>query len=447
MGLSNRLGIESFDNPLDENHEGFIATGDESETASAAILDATQESADVDAEADVADKIDDAQEDLEDQVELGEAAVESNTFTAAAAHFQKLAFKNALAKIASPAVAASIANADLPAIESFNDDPRRAGTLATEAIKETLREFWQTVKAQFKKLWTNIRNWYESTIAAAPRLKSRAQRIQKRAENIEGTVKGKIKVSAAGTIHVDGQLGAKATGAFDTLLTKAKEVLAVKSATDLEAGAKGIVDEVEALGKAKSGKGSDALSKKVKDALIPMTGGNVASEIVKTYGDSNEVSVTGTVELNGGNQLIAITGKGEARDVARRTKNAKVSFRKKQPDLGGKEFDALSGSQVQNLMEKVMQACEVIIDFKKAWERMNKFQDTIVSAGDKATGEVSKDLDSTTQRELRTLISASVGVFRKGATFRKDVCQMLLSVGGGLCSYAESSLSAHSTKD
>lgn len=442
------LGTEGYENPLDENAEGFVATGDESETASAAILEATRESAEVDAAEQDAENIDEAVEDLEDQAELGEVAVESNQYTPMVAEMQRIGVKSALSKIVGMPVAKKVVDGNLlPARESFDADPNGAGTLATESIKDTIREFWAAIKAQFKKVMDKIKDWFNSTIAAAPRLKARAAKIQKRAENTTGTAKAKIKVSSASSIHVNGALGDAAVSGFGELLAKSKEVLTVAKTEAADKASKGVLDAVEKAAKAKTTtKAENMLSGvKVTDAIVAFSGGT-APETTSTFGGKDEISVTATKELPGGVQLVTITGKGDAKEIVKRTRNAKVEARKKQPDLAGKEFPALTLPVIDKLMDKVQEGCEVIIDYKKASNKIDQYQNDIISAGDKATGSIDKDIDSTTQREIRTLIQAAVGLFRRAIVFRKDVAQLVLSTGGGFCTYAEASLSSYKEK-
>lgn len=442
------LGTEAYENPLDENAEGFVATGDESETASAAILEATRESAEVDAAESDAENIDDAVEDLEDQAELGEVAVESNQYTPMVAEMQRIGLKSALSKVVGMPVAKNVVDgALLPARESFDADANSAGTLATESIKETIREFWAAIKAQFKKVMDKIKDWFNSTIAAAPRLKARAAKIQKRAEGTTGTPKAKIKVSSASVIHVNGALGDAAISAFQEVVAKGKEILTVAKADEADKTAKQVLDAVEKAAKAKTTtKAESVLSGvKVDGALINFSGGSVP-DTASALGSKDEVSVTATKELSGGVQLVTVLGKGDKKDVLRRTRNAKVEARKKQPEVAGKEFPALSLSVIDKVMDKVQEGCEVIIDYKKASNKIDQYQNDIISAGDKATGSIDKDIDSTTQREIRTLIQGAVGLFRRAIVFRKDVAQLILSAGGGICTYAESSLSSYKEK-
>lgn len=441
------LGTEAYENPLDENSAGFVATGDESETASAAILEATRESAEVDAAEAEASAIDDATDDLEDQAELAEVAVESGNFTPMMGELQRIGLKSILTRVAGPALAKRAVDGKLlPARENFEANPRDAAVMACESIKETIREFWNAVKAQFKKVMDTIRNWFVTTVDAAPRLRARAARIQKRAENTQGTAKGKIKVSSAPSIHVNGSLGDTAVAGFNDLVAKGKEILTVTKADDVEKASKDILEEVEKAGKAKKLGEAGGLKDKVNKALISVSGGQVP-ETAKQFGANDEVTITASKELPGGVVLLEIKGKGEAKDAVKRTRNAKVSAKSKAPAVKDKEYEPLALNTIDRLMNKVQEGCEVIIDYKKAANKLDSYQKDIIAKGDTATNAVDKDLDSTTQRELRSLIQGSVGVFRKAITFRKDVIQLILTAGGGFCTYAEASLGAYTTKD
>ena len=125
MNILSELGLakESFDNPLDENSAGYIATGEpESETASAAILEATKESAEIDADIDALETVEDATQAIDEQVAVGEVALETNSYTPMLAVIQRVAMKNTLTSVAGRAKATALINNPkyMPAQESFD---------------------------------------------------------------------------------------------------------------------------------------------------------------------------------------------------------------------------------------------------------------------------------------------------------------------------------------
>lgn len=441
------LGIESADTPENEVNEGFIASGDESETASAAILDATQEEADAVEANNLADATLEAEEQLEEQDDTLEVAQESGQFSAVAAQLAKTNLRQTLALVAGPHLAKSLVVGMYPATESFENDSMGALSVARESLKETLKGFWQAIKAAFTKAFTKLRTWFHSTIDAAPRLRARAQRIQKRAENTKGTVKGKIKVGSASSIHVNEQLGASAITGFNSVLTHAKTVLSVKSASELEAAASKMCTAIEAIGKGNKSAGDFKAGVNEGGLSISFSGGTVSDDNKKRFGEASEVSVVGSAEVSGGKQFIRVTGKGTDVSGLKRNKNTIVKVSKKDKDFVGKEFDALTISQVDKVCETVQQACDVVIDYKKAWARFDKLEKDVVKAGDTATKDIDKDADSTTTRETKAAIRAATAIVRNAATFRNETIQLVLTSGQGMLSYCDSSLSAHSEKD
>lgn len=78
----------------------------------------------------------------------------------------------------------------LPSQESYLD-PMEYTLSLEEGIKETLKNFWDGLKAKLKALQTKVRSWYLKVFDATPRLQQQAEALRAKAESANGQPKEK----------------------------------------------------------------------------------------------------------------------------------------------------------------------------------------------------------------------------------------------------------------
>lgn len=400
LGLKG-LGRESFDNPLDETAEGYIATGDESETASAAILEATVESAEIDEELEVMDDTTEAIEDLDDQAEIAEVAVEHNAYTPQLAMIQRVAMKNTLTKIAPRREVVALVDSKLmPAQESFEDG--NGGVLAAESFRETAGELWTSAKKQFKEIMGRIVKFLMGIFDAATKLENRAEKLKSVTKNAKA---GKVKVSGAKTLMVGNKLGSDAIDGLSIFLE------ALNRATDEGEVASNLA----------------ALTSDAKDGTaISFTGGTVPSDVKSTAG--SDADVTCSKEACGGYVFVTIKGKGE--NAIKGTRNiVHQTGDKKAPE----ESDALSSSEAGNAVNLVLQIAKAAQRGKAVAKKFDSF----VKQYDANISKASKDEDKTKQAAARKKMMEGLTYARNITAFRKDVVAKSLAAGNAMCNYVE----------
>lgn len=409
MNILAQLGLarESFENPMDEVAGGFIATGDESETASAAILEATKESAEIDEEIATLENVEDATSAIDDQVEVGEIAIEQNRYTPTLGLIQKTALKNALASISTRAKANAVVNNTnyMPANESFENG--NGGVLAVESMKETANELWATIKAQFKKIMEQIMNFFKGIFDKGEKLAKRAEKLKANAKN---AVAGKVKPTAAGSIMVGDKLGSEAIAGFDITISALKEAL---SETRLGTGYLAI-------------DAGDA-----EKATISFTGGTVPSDLQSTSPEGSKVTCSN--EASGGVVFVTVIGKeGENNAAIKDSYNVIHKTSKKETP---EESDALTSSEITSVMSKVIDLGREVSRGKALASKFDAANKKFEKDVNKAAGKDDKE----EQKAERAKFAASVVFGRKAAAFRKDIVIHALKAGNAMCNYAEAS--------
>lgn len=403
------LGRESFENPMDEVAEGYIATGEpEADTASAAILEATKESAEIDEDLATLDDTAEATNDIDEQVEIGEIAVEQNQYTPMLAMIQKTALKNALSKVSSRANAKAVVDElIMPAQETF--DTSKGGTLAVENMKDTANELWASVKAQFKQIMDRIVQFFRNVFDAGTKLANRAEKLKAAKLKSAG---GKVKPSGAGAIKVGNKLGDDAIKGFDIVVRAVNDAL---SESRLNAG-----HLVVAAGG-------------VRDALIDFNSGEVPSELKSTAPEG--ATVTCTKEASGGVVFATIIGKsGEEGGEAKDSHNV---IHKTAKEGTPEESDALTDAECSSVLSHVIEMAKVIgkgKELAKKLEGANKEFEKQINAASK------KDKDEA--RIERAKFTGYVTFARRATAFRKDLTVLALAAGNGMCNYVEASCKA-----
>lgn len=399
LGL--KLGAESFENPMDEVAAGYVATGDESETASAAILDITKESAEIDEDAEILDNTEDAVAAIDDQVEIGEIALEQNAYTPQLRMIQSIALKNALAGVSDRERAKAIVDGRLmPAHESTEGG--NGGKLAVENMKETAGALYSSAIAQFKAIIEKIINFLKTSFDGAHKLQKRANDLKASASKAQP---GKVKVTAAGTIKVGDKLGQDAVDGYKIV-------------------AKAVSDT---FSESRMNFGNLAVEAGDSDALVvDFSGGEVPADLKSTAAEGATVTCSG--EASGGVVFAAIKGGNGSHNVIHKT------AAKGNPE----ESDALSSAQITSTLGDVVSVCADIIKGKALASKLQ----AAVKSFEKDFGKGGAKEGEGQDKDSRANVTAALTAARRAGMFRKDLVTLALAAGNGMCNYVEASTKA-----
>lgn len=453
-----QIALESGDV---EHNEAPLANGEETHTVANAIAEAqdlAQEAADEDQ---VADKLEAEQEQVEDLAgEVEETIAQEGALDATAARILRTAFSNIVGK--------RYAAKSLPATESFEGTRaagREATQIALESIKETLKKFWDAIKAQFKKVYQKVKDWMVKTFSAAKKLKERAEKIQKRAGETTGTIEEKsFSFGQTKTIAVEGKYNDPTvlTSSLTKLRNTIKSTITELKKDDVD---QEIQNTVNALKAAFTAKGSqrglgnlDGLVKAVKGTVkgagtVPGSVGDV-TKYKAQFGDAGETGVTGLFGLPGGKAIIVVSYDKKADSIEKGVKTLKGSKlilgsdKYTARDVTDGEVKTLTVSQADKVCDDVIEIAEVIYDFEKNWKENDKHVEKVQREVDDIVKEFDQEDDATSgdKRYFRNFCTAAVGALRRQSQFKAQLCQYGLTTGNAFLNYAERSLSQHKTK-
>ena len=427
---------------------------DESETATAAVDEVVQESAEVaeaDAEADDMGERVELAEDLHDTVEP--VVTEGAGLDRAGMALLLTGMRRVAGKYGKHNVGRDV---KMEAISAGMSGRKEQTAIQFENIKDTLKQAWEAIKAAFKKAWAKVKTWYVKTFDASKKLKARAEKIRTRAENATSTIENK-KFSFAGakTLATGGKLQAagfiislnNVKALTDKLLDQVKTDKVDSAAEEL----------ADLIGEDVSAANIPATVVKIHDKLVKGVEGvggskpsTVTDKIVTGFGE--DVSAAYSAELPGGKVVVRLTGKepseGDmaAKKIAaiRRTRLVFSGVTDKPKDVSG-DSETLSASQVATVADAVIDIADNIFDFKKGWENRDKSQAKVLSAIDKAFGEINKDkeVDPGVQRLARGVAGAATDLIRRDATFSASFVSYAMNLGNVALSYAERSLAQY----
>ena len=92
-------------------------------------------------------------------------------------------------------------------LESFDDNKSRATTVSMEGIGQALKDLWEAIVKKFKEMVKKIVDFYQKTIAAAPRIKRRAEGVRKKADKTTGSPEEtQVKVGLFPQLNIQGHV-------------------------------------------------------------------------------------------------------------------------------------------------------------------------------------------------------------------------------------------------
>ncbi|WBF04863.1 hypothetical protein [Erwinia phage vB_Ea277G] len=352
-------------------------------------------------------------------------------------------------------------------VESFSDSGRSAQStrVAVEGLKATIKNWWQKLKAWFKKMRAKLKTWWEKTWAAAPRLKSNAQSIRERAQKTTSVAKEKkIEVVAANKVlGLDGKFpGAQGLAtALNTAADTAGKLFETVQPKSIEV-ADNILKAIEAAkfsDEASLSSLGDNLVKAAAD-LNPDTqlfSKDVPDAKATGFGEIGEGLTLRRTEQMPGNQAIFVcfapagagaTGaadkiKGAADALARR-KTTVTGVLAKDVDDSSVSVDTATTQQIISICDAVIKMADIIEGYKRKFAKSEEAHKNLDQAGDHVEREANdgdaKEGMSAILSDIRRIIPAARLLIDEPSAKLSGV---FMSVGKNTLNYCNRSLSAY----
>lgn len=495
-------GIEDGDEPTN-TEVGEQPIADE---VSAPVADVAEAAAEVAEEEEaLADLTTDADqtEDLQGAVEVATNGGEE-AMSAESAAWVRLALHQITGKY-------GITSDVMPTLEAFGGSSgRRAATRATlEGISDFLKKIWNAIKAQIQKVWAYMKNWYLKVLDAAPRLKKKAEAVSKRSENMTGSPEAKDVSGPLKQLHIAGKapdgsllaakfklvaekmgaaLGNKTSGGYEKTFEayeKAINDLAEMDAdkvTETEAKSRGAAANSESIASFVMSLEATPVITGISPAGLgprpaaPILEGpirNIARTQTDTANDSGgdgnkplpnaeaeerfgtDTSATRSDELPGGKAVFTLTAVDAKNYVAvvRHTGSKFTDHDKKPKEVDSTgDFKTYNSSNIQAICDSIVEICDHIIDYKKAWEKRDKYTAKLKTSVDKAMnnadkekaeGEITETMVKNKRAVIRDLVKGLQNCWSKGASYESAMINYGISVSRAALTVCEASIAQY----
>ena len=372
-------------------------TEDGEPTPEADEVELNEAADEIDGDSEAIDELQDASEALESIYLSMESAQRDGGLTREAAVFAGHAVQAAMRKfnVSSEEVGISL--------ESFSDNKARATTVSMEGIREALKAIWDKIVSVFQAMMKKIADFWNKYVAAAPRIKRRAEGLRKKARNVTGTQKEKtIATGLFRQLNVAGEVP-KAANMPGYIKSVRGIFVKNKSTDELDTFAKSIFNKGE-LTSGNWGASVNILKSAVQ--AVQSTYNVKTKRAVTIAGDNVTVSTSGSLP---GNAIIVAdlikdynaetrnNNQDSAQGFANAARSVKWGVYADKHDLKAKDndkdkkFETLSASSVEAICEEIIQSMELIIQQKTQSARKENTLKLIKKAGDEFVNDASSD--------------------------------------------------------
>ena len=447
----------------------------EDETATAAVADTEAEASDVAQEDADTDQLGEEQEQLGEVEETIEQ--ESAGLSPEAARYLNLSLQRIVGKKHANKI---IATENYSSGRAAQQEAKR---IALEGIKDTLKSFWEAIKAQLKKFYAKVKTFFIKMFSGAKKLKERAEKLQKKANDTVGTIEEKsFSFGQTKAIAVEGKYNdiSSVTGGLTGIrkwmegnLTVQKsdkyETVVEEAQTAIEKAVKDIADDFKNNGRAKASatSGNYNVSKALAEAgvvnIAPL--GTVSSpdkKLIEMYagGKDSKDTIEVSSSLPGGKAIVSIkagltnttTNHDGVNEWSRAIKNTRLVLGndKYTPrEVSEGDVKTLTTSQIDKVCDDVIEIGETAYTYEKAWEKRDKFQAKLEREIDSIVKDVHNDDDdnnSRVQRVVRGYAESFTASVRRRTTFESQFISYALTTANAFLNYAERSLAQHKSK-
>lgn len=359
-----------------------------------------------------------------------------------------------------------IENAMSVSVEAFSDSGRsaQATRVAVEGLKATIKNWWQKLKAWFKKMRAKLKTWWEKTWAAAPRLKSNAQAIRERAQKTTSVAKEKKIDLVAGNkvLGIQGKFPGAQTlaSSLNDSFTIAQKLFETVQPASI-AAAEAILKVLEAA-KFDDEAGINALATGLSTEVVKLAPSNdlytveVADGKQTGFGEvDGGLKLKRTVEMPG-NQAIfccfqnaspvatGAAGIKSSADIIARRKTTVTSVLAKEVDDSSVNVDTATTQQIITICDHVIKIADVIEGFKRKFAKAEDAHKELDRCGDAIEREANdgdaKEGMSAILSDIRRIIPAVRGLIDEPSAKLSGV---FMSVGKHSLNYCNRSLSAY----
>lgn len=429
-------------------------TEDGENTPEADEVEIIEESSEIEADDEVIEEMTEAADSLESIYIAMESAQTNGGLTAEAAQFASIAVENIVRKY-------GVTSSDMGiSLESFNDNRVQATTVSMEGVGSALKDLWDAIVTKFHAMIKKIVDFYQKTIAAAPRIKRRAEALRKKARATTGAAKEKtIKTGLYNSLNIAGQVptAAMLSSALKDMYT---DVVTNKNRKEIVADAAALFGSFSTAGTGTTG-GADGVANALKTRLglkdFPVNSGNytiagsVSASGVKVGGYNATSAIEMTRNLPGNKMWFA----GAVGGTERTSKIAAFrdfrcgiftdddTVKTDRATTKEKEWAVLATNEVESLCDLVVKNMEAIISQKTQADKKLNSVKILKKEGEKLIAKIDGDDKAKNKAEATAALQVATEVMRHQNTGEAAALSHSYRTSKAILAYCARSLSQY----
>ena len=292
-------------------------------------------------------------------------------------------------------------------IESFGAKGERFSStrVSIEEEKGTLTKIWEAIKRGLTALGEKLKTWYNNIFKVADKLKEKFDAMKKTVEGLGNkSVKGDKTVEfSSGALLSKGQTELNLKTNVANLESEAKSFL--KDNT-IRSSINEMIDSIEKVD-FKAGKVDDAWTNSIEPFLKKITGISKTKSSTADIPSAMKVegmTVTKHDELPGNKAIYVYSSAVGVFDVEKISKfGYKIGPFKDDNTIKDKvKYNVMSVGDLKTNVEMGIRLTDIIIEFKKGNDEVNKIKERIKKVGDKIS-DASKDNASSGKKAINAL--------------------------------------------
>lgn len=449
LGLEDEAPTVEINIDTDETGMPIDNVTDEGEnTPEADEVEIIEDSEEISADNEVIEEMSEATDSLESIYLAMESAQANGGLTPEAAAFAAIGVDSIVRKYNATSEALGIS------LESFGDNRVQATTVSMEGVGQAIKDLWDTIVKKFQAMIKKIADFYQKTIAAAPRIKRRAEALRKKARAEKGAPKAKtMKTGLYGSLNIAGSVPS-ATQLQSAIKVLHTDITTNASKTDITSKAASIFGSFVGAGVGSAGV-ANKMATELKFTGVSgnkLTGSSKGS--VKVANSQSDVALELNRDLPGNKMFfkgtVAGTPRSSAIDALRDfrigiyTDNDSVKTDK--TAIRDKEWAVLSTAEIETLCDGVIKNMEAIISQKTQADKKVNDVKIIKKEGDKLIAKIDGADKAKSQAEASKALNITIDVMRQQNQGEAQVLSYSYRTSKAILAYCARSLSQYKSK-
>lgn len=330
--------------------------------------------------------------------------------------------------------------------------------IIAESVKQLVRDFWNALKSSFNAVWARLKTWFITVTSASESLIKKANKIKDKAEKITTSpTERNFELKNYKHIHFDGKVNsATLRGGLKELKGMLDQSLNVRTTNEIEKFIESAENALDDFVKSTTATAPDSSwVNRFSDLYTPSVGVQT-NPLSDPYQKEQVIHDDANAEYKISNRLPGNKGVvfAEVKSSSTLPMYEKlgltfarfVNYTKREYTEQAVRAETLHPAQITDICHTVIDLNDQIAFYEKAWQRRDKFMNTVIKKLDNSvekinTEEVEEEQAKVYKKTTRAILSA----IKRSNTYNASLLNTVLSVSVGSLAYCEASLGFYKT--